>query len=66
MTKRLGCWLFGHTYHRATKGLTGVAGKPVFRCHCGAEWITARGWLDSARPTRRDRFAPFPQTSVPT
>lgn len=59
MTKRLSCWLFGHAYRLATQGLTGVASKPVFRCDCGAEWITARGWGRN-RPTRRDRFAPFP------
>lgn len=52
------CRLFGHRYRVATKGLTGVADKPVFVCKCGERWIVADGWGD-ARPTRRDTFARF-------
>jgi hypothetical protein len=55
---KIACRLFGHTFSRATTGLTGVAGMPVFKCHCGTEWVTARGWGD-AHPKRRDHFAPF-------
>lgn len=54
MIRRLDCWLNGHIFARATQGLTGVAGKPVFVCRCGAEWIVARGWFRSAIPTKRD------------
>lgn len=57
---KIGCLLFGHQYRLATTGLTGVNGKPVFRCRCGTRWITAHGWWRlSQRPTTRDNFAPF-------
>ena len=36
------CWLFGHRFARARKGLTGINRRPVFRCPCGVIWTPLR------------------------